>query len=408
MWMTLKLAWRNLLRNKRRTFITGSAVGVGLAGMIFVDALIIGMRENVIRTATASFIGEAQIHAAGYRQAREVEQVIGALDDVVESLDSDRRVARFTLRTMSLGMISSPANLSSVGVIGVQPETERHVSQVDDVLQQGAFFEGASAQDLVIGERLADLLELGLGDRVVLTVAQAHTGDLAQELLRVSGIYRFNSREMDSGMAFIRIDTARRMLGLGNAAHEIALTFTDPGLAQAGDAPFWAEYSTDGNDALGWPLIAPQLEAAFQFTDISLAILGLLLFTIVALGIVNTLFMSIYERMFEFGVLRALGTRPLNLWRLIVCEAGALAVMSSAFGMALGFAVTYALSRIGIDYRGIEMAGMTVRDLMYPVMTLRQFWFYPFWVLLFTLLVGTYPAFHAACIQPAEALRKSL
>jgi len=408
MWMTVKLAWRNLFRNKRRTFIAGTAIGIGLASLIFTDALILGMEENVVSTATASFLGQGQLHASGYRRTREVEKTICDVERVAARLQADERVADLTLRTMSLGMINSAAEPASVLVVGVKPDSERRMSLLDDAIVAGAFFEGDNPRDVVIGRELAELLEVGLGDRVVVTVAQPGSGDLSQELFRVSGLYRFNSREMDTGMAFVRIEKAQEMLELPGAAHEIALAFTRPEIPVQDSHPFWTEYSQDGNEALGWPLLVPQLRAVFEYSDLSLTILGLILFGIVALGIVNALFMSIYERLFEFGVLRAIGTRPLGVWRLIVCEAGTLALLSIVFGAALGYVVTLIVSKTGIDYRGIEMVGVVVQDMMYPIITLRQFVVYPAWLLGLTLLVGTYPAFHAARIPPAHALRKSL
>jgi ABC-type antimicrobial peptide transport system permease subunit len=118
--------------------------------------------------------------------------------------------------------------------------------------------------------------------------------------------------------------------------------------------------------------------------------------------------MSIYERMFEFGVLRAVGTTPFQVWQMVVAEAGALAVVSIAVGVVLGLAAGVLLSYVGIDYRGIEMVGMTIQEKIYPVLELRQFIVYSFWVFVLTVVVGIYPAVTAARISPAESLRKSL
>jgi len=406
MFMTLRLAWRNLFRNKRRTFIAGTAIGIGLAAMIFVDAL--WEEENMIRTVTGTFTGEAQIHAEGYRQTLEVENTIRHKEQVTDGLRQEPAVGRFTLRAMSQGMISSPANLSAVHLVGVQPETERDISRIDEAIVEGGFFSGDDTHNIVMGGKLAELLEVGVGDRVVVTVAQAQTGDLTQELFRVSGIYRFNTDEMDQGMAFVRISQAQAMLGIGDAVHEIAIRFKDRAFAMNDQDPFWESYSQGGNEALGWPGLFPQLATMFEWSQYSILIISFILFAIISLGIVNTLFMALYERMFEFGVLRAIGTRPFGIWKMVVAEAGGLAVLSIGLGMLLGLAVTYVFSRVGIDYRGIEMGGMTVQDLIYPVLYVRQFVVYPFWVLVFTMIVGTYPATSAARLKPAEALRKSL
>ena len=134
----------------------------------------------------------------------------------------------------------------------------------------------------------------------------------------------------------------------------------------------------------------------------------LILFGVVALGIINTLFMSLHERMFEFGVLRAVGTRPFSIVQLVIFEAGSLAVLSIAMGCILGFAVTLISAQTGFDYTGIEYSGVTFRKLLYPVLRIRQFIEYPLWLFLFTVLVGLYPACYAARMTPAGAMRRSL
>lgn len=402
----IKLAWRNILRNKRRTFIAGTAIGIGLAAMIFTDAIMIGMEQYMVNSATRSFLGEGQIHHADFRLTNDVALTIANLETLVTRLENDTLVDKFTCRTITFGMITSPANVSAVSLVGVNPNTERHLSLIDDAVKQGTFFDGDNAQDLVIGCRLAELLEVELGDRVVITSAQAHTGDLAQELFRISGIYDFGDKSIDLGMAFIRLEKSQDMLNLGGDIHEIAMKLTDKQIAHDKTAPFWNRYSTVGNEAVSWVVIMPEIKAVFEMADFLMVILGLILFGVVSLGIINTLFMSLHERMFEFGVMRAVGTTPFAMGRLIVFEAAALAIISIIIGAIIGYVVTAIVGHTGIDYSGIESVGITYRDPMYPIMELKQFVIYPIAVFIFTALIGLYPARHAARILPAEAMRK--
>ncbi len=406
--LMLRLAWRNVLRNKRRTFIAGIALGVGLAALIFGDGLVVGMKAAMIRQLTESFMGEGQIHARGYRENNEVETTVRQLSAVTEKLRQDLRVASFSPRVLSLAMIASTANNRSIQLVGINPGEEKPMSQIDDAIVEGSYFDGQSVYDIVLGAQLAADLEVGVGSRIVVTVAEAHSGDLSQELFRVSGIYRFGSREMDAAAAFIRINKAQTMLAVGEDVHQIALKFTDPSIAQNSDHPIWAEYSRNGNEALGWPQLMPQMAATFKLTDLSMYIMGLILFGVVAFGIINTLFMSIYERIFELGVMRAVGTRSFRIGEMVVLEAGYLAIIGIGMGMFLGLIVTGIFSRIGIDYRGIEFVGLTFQNLIYPNLRSYQFIFYPFWLLALTMMTGLYPAFYAARIAPAEAMKRSL
>jgi ABC-type lipoprotein release transport system permease subunit len=335
-----------------------------------------------------------------------VEETIHNLDTVVDSLQQESYVDSFTQRVYSYAMITSAANLQSISMVGINPETERALSQIDDVMQQGDYLEGSNPRDVVIGAELAEILEVEIDDRVVITVAQAETGDLSQEMFRISGIYRFGINEMDQSMAFVRIEKAQEMLNI-SGVHEIAINFTSDDIGQNRDHPFWDEYSQFGNKAQGWVELNPQLASYMQISDFMTYFIGLILFGVVALGIVNTLFMSLHERMFEFGVLRAVGTRPFAMGRLVVFEAAALSILSIIVGVVLGFLVTYLTSFIGIDYTGIEVVGVTIREKIYPVLEITQFIEYPFWVLVFTTITGIYPGWYAARMEPADAMRKS-
>ncbi len=406
--MFIKLAWRNIFRNIRRTAIASTVVAIGLASLIFVDALMIGMEKDMIKSATESFMGEGQIHREGFQETYAVDKTIVNLDSLTERLANDELVKNLSVRVLSYAAISSPVNMSSVTMVGIDPETEKNLSQIDDAIEEGSYFKADGGErNIVIGSELAERLEVGIGDRVVLTATQAETENLAQELFRVSGIYFMNVDELDKGMAFVRIGKAREMLNIGDGGHEIAIDFIKSSVGRNKDHPFWQKYSQHANVAEGWAELMPQLETAFELSRFSIYITGLILFGVVALGIINALFMSLYERMYEFGVLLAVGTRKNELARLIVFEAGALAIVSAIAGIILGFVVNYIFGHIGFDFTGSEYSGVTFREPLYPVMTIGQYIIYPILVFVFTLLVSLYPAIYAARLTPVKAMRKA-
>lgn len=388
--------------------LSGIAVGIGLASMIFVGALFVGMFESMVRTATDTFLGQGQIHAEGFRATLEVEETIHKPGAVLDELSKEDILEAFTPRTISFGMLSAAAGASSVILYGIESDTERKLSVIDDAITEGTYLGADDVRHILIGSKTAETLEVTTGDRLVLTVAQAGTGELSQDMFRVGGIFHMGIREVDSGMAFIHIRKAQQLLALGDGMHEIALRFKD--IEAAGDPklPFWDKYSQGGNEAIGWRRIVPQLDGVIELSSVSKGITIFLVFGIVALIVMNTLFMSLYERMFEFGVLRAIGTRPSRMAAVIFLEAASLSLISIAIGSAMGLAVTKYYSIHGIDYRGIEFAGVTITELLYPVLELRQFTLYPLLILLFSLVAALYPAVFAARLTPARAMRKSL
>jgi ABC-type lipoprotein release transport system permease subunit len=305
-------------------------------------------------------------------------------------------------------MLSSAAGVSSVVLYGIKPETEKRISILDEALQDGDYLASDVMDQILIGSKAAETLEVETGDRLVLTMTQAETGELSQDMFRVSGIFHMGIREADSGMAFINIKQSRDLLALGQTAHEITLKFKD--IKNAGDRSlmFWRRYSQSGNEAIGWRDLVPQLDSVIGMTEISNVIISLLVFGIVAVTIMNSLFMSLYERMFEFGVLRAVGTRPVNMAIIIFLEAALLSLISILIGLGLGLAVMKIFSVYGINYKGIEFAGVTITELIYPVMALRQFTLFPLLIFVFSLIAALYPAVFAAKLTPARAMQRSM
>lgn len=408
MMLWIRMAWRNTFRTTRRTVITGLAIGVGLASLMFTDALIIGTVENMRRSATQTFLGDTQIHAAGYRESGDVETVIVDAPGVLNALNADPAVEQNAPRVFSFGMLASPADACAVELAGVEPAAEQHLSEIDEHITDGTYFTDGGARDILIGSGLAAQLSVGPGDKVVVTATQARSGDLAQDLFRVAGIFTFGITEMDRGMACIRLAAAQEMLGLDGGLHEIAVRLSPAQRIQDGETGFAARYTRGGNEAVSWRQVLPELHAAITFYDFSTMIIAAILFSIIALVIINTLFMSLYERMFEFGVLRAVGTRPAAIARLILLEAACLSMVSILTGLILGAAAIAIVGHTGIDYTGIEFGGTIFSRPIFPAFALRQFIQYPLWVLLFTVAAAVYPAVYAARMNPIEAMRRSM
>ena len=406
--LLFKLAWRNVLRNKRRTVLSGIAVGIGLASLMFVDGLYVGMLESMIRTATDTFLGQGQVHAQGFRDTLEVDKTINNSEAFMKSLETENLVSDFSPRTVSFGMLSSASGVNSVLLYGIEPDTERHISMIDEAVRQGNYLTPPGTGQILIGSKAAETLEVETGDRLVLTMAQAGTGELSQDMFRVTGIFHMGIREIDSDMAFINIKQAQELLALDRDVHEISLKFND--INDAGDRSleFWEKYSEQDNEALGWKDLVPQLDSVIGMTDISILIITSLVFAIVAVIIMNTLFMSLYERIFEFGVLRAVGTRPVNMALIIFFEATSLSLISIIIGLGIGYVFMYIFSVYGINYKGIEFAGVTITELIYPVVRPRQFTVFPFLIFIFSFIAAIYPAVFAAKLTPARAMQKSM
>jgi ABC-type lipoprotein release transport system permease subunit len=404
--MLIKFGIRNVFRNKRRTVLSGLAIGVGLMSMIASDGFMLGMMENLVGSVIETFMGDAQIHYKDFRKNYEVDKYIKNSTQVLNELKKEKALKYVTARTQTFGMISSPDNYVNVAVIGINSEIESKITKLKKNLKSGKLPIGP--QDILIGKKLARKLEVSLGDKVVITVAQANSEDLAQEQFRIAGIFHFGNKDFDQGMVFIGLEKAKEMLNLGDGVHEIVLKFNNKDDASRVDHPIFKKYSKNGMEAKSWKELAPEINAMLDMVDVSIYIITGIVFILASIIIMNTLFMSFYDRMFEFGVLRSIGTRPFTIIRLILIEASTLSVVSIICGFIITFIVCGYLAVFGVDYGGIQVGETTMTEPIYLIFRAKQFTLFPLLVFILTLVAAIYPAIYASRITIVKAMDKSL
>jgi ABC-type lipoprotein release transport system permease subunit len=402
----LSFAWRSVWRNSRRTLITGLAVGLGLASLIFCETLMQGMGSHMIITTTESWMGDAQIHRIGFLDTKQISLTINMPDSVISRLGVSASVEAYTCRILSPASVTSTTELKPVTLIGVDCSTDTLLTMLEAAVDTGSYLSGDSTE-LIIGYKLAEDLNAGLGDVIVITAAQADSG-LSSNMFFVSGICRFGSDDLDRYSAFINLQTAGRLLGLKGNIHEIAIRLTGPEMSEKAILDFEKEVQVSGNRVQGWRDLAPQVKAMLSMVNISMAIMSAILFGLVIFGIVNSLFMSVYERMYEFGVMKAVGTRPGTIGCMVILEAFWIAVISTTIGIAIGLLIVWITSNTGISFGEIEVSGIVFDRPIFPELVLSRIWIYPLFTLILTTASGIFPGIHAARLNPSEAMRKSI
>jgi len=409
----IRLAIRNVLRNKRRTFLVILIMAVGLGSMIFMDGVLRGITHELFRSSTDNFLGHGQIHAEGFRDQFEVSKTIHNVDSLTAKLKRSVEISDFTVRTQSFSMISSSVDSIPVMLVGVDTKTEKTVSQIHNYISEGEYLsfkdDPSLDQQIVIGNKLADRLEVSLGDRLVLTASRAGDGEMVQELFRVSGIFHSTIKELDESMSFININKAQAVLGIQDRIHQVAVRIHKKFNTEKQAEQFWSQFSVDRNESLGWQKLLPGLSAMLKMTSYNNLIMGTILFFVISLGFMNAVFMSIYERVFEFGVLKSIGTRPLQLMSLIFLEVLVVSLMSVFVGLVLGLGVNYYFSIQGLNwFSGVDMAEATMQNTVYPQLGVIQYTFFPSVVVLLSLMITIYPALYVYRLKPTKALKKTL
>ncbi len=405
----IKLAFRNLLRNLRRTLITASAITFGMGLMIWANQLGYGMYQEMMRVGISTAAGHVVVQAEGYQDDPDPLKVVNDASSVASSLQSTFPDAVVLQRSRLQGLLMSTANSVGVGIMAIQPSAEAELTDWHTKLVDGEWLADDDERGIILGAELMQRLDVEPGDKVVL-MGQGQD-DVTSRLFRVRGAFRTGSTEMDAFTAIVTLPAAQLFLEKPDSASQVSVHLanirsTDEALPQAK-----AAVGGPGVEVLGWAEALPEM-VEFIRTDrtsnaISMAILGI----IVSIGVLNTILMSVMERMREFGVMLALGTPPASLSTIILMEGVLMGIFGVGLGVTLGMLGTWPMVAYGLDYsemlggETIETAGIVLSTRIFaawdPVGTAA----YAFAGLLLTSLSSVYPAWRAANLEPVAAMR---
>ncbi len=404
------LALRNLFRNGRRTLITLAAVAFGLVAIHFTITLQTGQYDAMITKGVSTLAGHVVVQADGYQEERDSDLVVSDAQAIEASLRETFPDAVIAPRIMLGGLLNSPTNSIGVALQAVAPEAEAKVQELDDKLVEGEWL--SDDRGVLVGAAMAKSLGVSVGDKVVYMGQHGESSEMASRMLRVRGIFRTGAAEMDGFVAMVPIAAARDLLGGVDVAHQITVHLDNPeGARAATDRAAALLADRDGLDILHWSEAIPELYALIEVDrasgDVGLVILGI----IVAMGVLNTVLMSALERTREFGVMAALGMKPLQLGRLILIEGLLLGAIGSAAGFVLGLAASYPLVEYGIDFGAltgtdtIESAGVAIDAVMYGDYNFLRMGNYTLGAIALTTLAALYPAYYVARLKPVTAMR---
>lgn len=406
----LVMGWRNLWRNRRRTLINMSAACFGLFLVLVYQALIAGMLSEAKGELDSSGMGHVELTAPGYRQRKVLSTHLGEPKELLSRLELPEG-AQVGARVLARGLVTSAHGGQGVAVQGVDPADEAKLSSFFGDVRKGEPLQEGDLQGVLIGEKLAERLKLQVGNKVRLMVQRAD-GEMGADLFRVRGIFHSIAAPISKGQIFITSKAAQELLGLGPVAHQVVIQL--PRAEQAGPLAQTLRAKLGPSvEVLTYAELLPVLGLMEKLIDKVLLAIAAFVYLLVGLGILNTMLMSVLERTREFGVMRALGTRPSRVVALVLAEAFWIATLSVTVGLTLGLWLTYVGSeRALVDFS--QTAGESVEYAGAYLKTAFRMEFSPgaglraaALVYVVTLLVGLYPAYLIAKKQPAEALRSS-
>ena len=401
--MTLRLAWRNLWRNPRRTTVVVTAVAVGIAGVVFSMAINFGMVVQMVDKAIEIDLGHIQIHAAGFDENPELRVRLKDGGRGSERVLADLAgVAAYARRVRGEGLISSPRASAGVSVVGVEPRREAAITSIADSMTAGSYLNGDKRR-VLLGEELARRLKVGVGDKVVLSV-QDLSGDLAGEALRVGGLFRTVSTELDRSTIFVRIEEGQALLGFDEAVTEVVVLTEGRSRIPAVRAAL--EDRLEEVEVRTWEELRPILVYLVETFDQQAIAVYVAVFVAMAFGIANVMLMTIFERVREIGILTAVGMGRGRLVAMIVLESQLVTLAGLSLGYAIAF-VGVELMSDGLDLsafaEGLGSFGVGTRII--PVVRAMDIVIPTAVAIATALLSSLWPALRAVRLKPAEAVR---
>ena len=405
------MAWRNLWRNRRRTYITLSAIVFG----VFLAVIMMAMQDrnwaDMIRLAARLGAGHVTIQHPEYLDTPTLTRTVQGTDRLKRLAADDERVIRVVERITGFNMLSTARENLGAGFIAVSPEQEdAETLSLLDAIVEGEFFSSSTDGGIILGEKLASNLDVELGSKVVYTLTDKE-GEIVSALARVSGIVRTGSPSVDAGICLLPIGTVREVVGFApDEAIQIA-AFVDDQRASDAVVADLAAAAPEDVAVLAWHELQPDLAVFIAMKVGGSKVMMLVLAALVAAGIFNTLFVSVMERLREFGIMLAVGFSPGQLFRLIMLESAWLAVIGLAAAAAVTIGPYLYLASTGIDMSGMipadqmEVAGVGMSTVLKVGIYGENVTLIGLSALAAILLSGIYPAWRAGQADPVETIR---
>jgi ABC-type lipoprotein release transport system permease subunit len=410
--MLWKIAWRNLWRHRGRTLIMASAVALAYALLLVGMGINDYMHQRMLTEAARAAGGDILVHADGYWDTRATDLVMADGARTVAAVAAVPGVEAAIPRVLTMALLSTSADSRPVMLQGIQPDVEQRLQDHGRHLTEGSFLDDDRRDGMVLGRRLAERLEVGIGDRVVLT-ATGPDGEMTRALFHLSGVLQTGTRELDEIMGFTTLAAAQRALGMGSAITQVGVVLDDGAPVDLVAARVAATLGTERNgiEVLTWADAVPEMVGMLRMDAAMDAIYMGIIFLVVLFSITNTFLMAVMERVRELGLLNALGLDHRGIGRLVLNETVLLTALALAAGLVLGLAGHLAVNHWGIPLSAygideFEMGGVDASDMViYSLVQPMKWLIASLIVAAATIASALYPAWRATRLAPAEAMR---
>ncbi len=401
----IKIAWRNIFRNKLRSFVVIGSIAIGVWALVFLISFMSGMIQTYVDNAVKHQTSHLQLHHPEFIKEKESQFTIANSSEVLSQIEGMDFVQTASVRTLTNAMLATSRGTRGVMVRGVDPITEQTLTELDKTLVSGEYFDPEKSNQIIIGKNLAEKLNLSERKKVVLTF-QDKEGEIISAAFRVAGTYSTGNSMIDDLHVFVAREDLNRLMGDSLMAHQLALLVNDFSLVEENKQQLMKAHPELLVQT--YKEISTDLDLFENQIFVSSALLIAIFMLALVFGIINTMLMAVLERSKEIGVLMAIGMKKASVFWMVVYETFFLGLLSAPLGLGIGVLSVYLLQNKGIDLsnygKGMEEFGLA--SIVYPnyepgiylAMTIGVF---------ITALAGSiYPALKSIRMNPVEAIRK--
>jgi ABC-type lipoprotein release transport system permease subunit len=402
--LLIKLAYRNIWRNKRRTLITAASIMFAVFFNIVMLSLQRGSWQNMVNSVVHFYFGYSQIHQKGYWEDQSIDNSMLLSEIDTHAIAQASGIQGLIPRLESFALASFGAQSKGVLFIGVEPTMEHKLTHLKERIVEGDFLERGG---VVLSEGLAEYLKAGMADSVVF-ISQGYHGANAVGLYPITGIVKFASPDLNKQLAFLQLADAQWFYGAEDRVTSLVVRTEDPEDLNALTRSLKGAVDSTQYEVLDYTQMIPELLEAKAFDEAGADVVLALLYIIIAFGIFGTMLMMMKEREYEFGILKAIGLKSGQLQWMIWLEMSILMLIGTVAGILLAFPVVWYLTNYPIRFTGkmaeaYEKFGVdaVMPALINPMIFLSQVLV----VMLMVTILTIYPLLSIKKLKPVKAMR---
>jgi len=400
-----RIAYENLWRRRARTIVVVIMIAVGLSVLTLMSGLYDGMGQQMIKDTLYSDTCEITIFQKGYRLSNKISDSIKDPQKINNILSKEKEIKAFFSRLKNDGMISSARYSQGLKIIGIQPEAEENITNLKPSIREGNFKLEPGEKEIIIGAELAKELKVKIKQKVVI-MGQAKDKSIVSAAFRVSGIVRVNNTAIDRNSAFIRLEESQKLFLLPNTVNQFSIVLNDPKKIELVKSDLQKKLGPE-YEVFAWQDLFKGLEVMQKMIDTYNTIAYSIVFVIVAIGIFNIVLISVLERVREFGIMLAVGTKFTQLARIIILESMLIGLFGFLSGSFFGYLFLIYFKIFGLDLSkfasSIEAFGMAA--VMRPALSLKYFIMSAIAVFITSFLAALWPIRILKKLKPVQSIR---